>query len=195
MTKSEQLLADQKEFFAAGSSAMPDARLAALYCLNDTIENSRPMLEMLLRAEMDGDAVAGALNAVCESGSCWQKDLRRLLRTGWKKEQSGAPAPCGVVLLFGAPGASFVQTMTALMTAVAAGNTVVLSLEKTASATADSIRALLTETFEPEYIAVSGEASAELSTLPFDKVFDAGAAAVEALSGRDGLRLFSRFEA
>ena len=68
-----------------------------------------------------------------------------------------------------------------------------MNLERTASATADCLRTLIQQTFEPEYITVSDLPSAELTALPFDKVFDVGAAAEQPLFGRDGLRLFSRF--
>ena len=195
MTPAEQLLADQKAFFEAGSTTMPDARLAALYCLNDTIENSRPMLQMLLRADGLGEeAVSGEIGAAQAALAEWQKSLLRLLRSGWKKEEGGKPAPCGTVLLLGGKGASFGRTLCALSAAIAAGNTAILSLEAGAPATADCIRSILGETFEPEYIAVCDEAAAELSALPFDKTFDAGAAENAAFAGHNGLRLFSRFD-
>ncbi len=191
----EQLLDKQKAFFEAGSCTMPDARLGALYCLNDTIENARPMLECVLRANFPTEeAVKKEIDTVLEASERWQKELLRLLRSGWKKEEGGKPAPAGTVLIISAPGASFAHNMLAIFAALAAGNTVLMNADNMAGGSADCLRGMVTETFEEDYVATTLEASDDLKKLPFDLIFEAEKVKPEELLGREGLRLFSRFE-
>ena len=190
----QQLLDKQKAFFKAGSCTMPDARLGALYCLGDTIENARAMLGCVLRANFPSDeAVEKEIRTVEEGQERWQKELLRLLATGWKKEDGGKPRPVGSILLLSAEGASFAHTMLALFAALAAGNTVLMNLDTMTGGSADCVRAMITETFEDDYVATTLEPAEDLKEMPFDLVFEAGSHKPEEYFGREGLRLFSRF--
>lgn len=195
MTPAEQLISEQKNFFAAGSTTMPDARLAALYCLNDTIETSRPVTMALMRGDGLSEAeVSRQMDAVRSELALWQKDLLRLLRFGWKKAEGGKPQPIGTLLILGASGAAFAETLRTVFAAIAAGNTLILNLDKNTPAVADCIRTVLSETFEENYITVCGEHHEELAAMAFDATFDASDDTAESLCSREGLRRFSCFE-
>lgn len=186
------LLQRQRAYFDAGSTRSPASRLAALRALQGALKEFDPALMAALKKDMgkpEIEAYTGELLLVCKEV---KYALRRL--RGWMRprrvptplfHQPAAsrivPEPCGTVLII-APWNYPVQLLFApLVSALAAGNTVVLKPSELAPATARVVRQLVRRTFPPELVSVVSGGVAETTELlanPFDMIFYTGSGTV-----------------
>lgn len=193
MMTGEELLAEQKLFYLAGSTRYPDARLAAVHCLTDTLQQTRPMLDGILRSVCRSDSeVREQIGTVLGAGEAWQRDLLRLLRGSWK-EEGGKPRPLGNALLLIAPSSTFAEAVLALFAALVSGDTVVLNVERMRGGAADLLKLAAEDTFEERYVAIPRIRAVELKELPFRLIHDTAGRTAEDYTGKNGLRLFSAF--
>lgn len=89
--------------------------------------------------------------------------------------------PLGCVLVIGPWNYPFQLTLRPLISALAAGNTVVLKPSEHAAAVADLIERLIGQCFEPDVVTVvkgDGAVAADLVAMPFDHIFFTGGGAI-----------------
>lgn len=188
----EALLRRQREFFQAGGTRSRRSRRDALRALLGALRIFEPELLAALGKDMgkpELEAWTGELLLVYKELDCALKRLRRWTRprrvpTPLVHQPASSrivPDPFGTVLVI-APWNYPVQLLfTPLVSALAAGNTVVLKPSELAPATARVIQKLVRRTFAPELVsAVTGGVAetAELLANPFDMIFYTGSTAV-----------------
>jgi len=91
------------------------------------------------------------------------------------------PEPLGVCLIIGVWNYPYLLSLQPLVSAVAAGNTVVLKPSEIASASSAAMAALIGKSFPPEYIAIIEGGIPETTELlgeKFDKIFFSGSTSV-----------------
>ncbi len=193
MTDADAVLATLRA--ASGTPRPEAARRAALLRLRDAMEAMEPDLLAALHADLGKSAVeawtseimlvrqeiAGALKNL----SRWMRPERVGVR--WFQLPARASVlrePRGVALIL-APWNYPVQlSLVPLVSAVAAGNAVVLKPSEVAPATAEALSRLVAAAFGPDHVrAITGgpDVARALTALPFDHVFFTGSTAV----GRD----------
>ena len=198
MNRTEEILKKQREYFAGGATLNIGARETALKKLYIAIKKNEAKILEALKADL---GKSGMEAFMCEAGLALNEisHMLKYIRTYAKTQIKPTPLtnfhadslvylkPYGNVLIMSPWNYPFLLTMSPLIDAIAAGNTVIVKPSAYAPHTSDIISAIISRTFDEEYVACITGGRAEnqqLLGLKFDYIFFTGSQSV----GREVLR-------
>ena len=194
----ENILQQQRSFFHSGATLPVSNRIGMLKKLLGAVNQYEPEIARALTADLGKSDFEGFM---CEIGMVRSEIsymLRHVRRFAGEKtvytplaqfasRSFVKPSPYGNVLIMSPWNYPFLLTMEPLANAIAAGNTAVVKPSAYAPATAAIMERIITETFDPQYVAIVTGGRAENAALleqKFDMVFFTGSRNV----GREVLR-------
>ena len=194
MTEQEikDIVTKQRKYFYTGATLPVSTRLAALQKLYNAISGHEAEIHDALKKDL---GKSGFESYMCETGlvleeiSYMMKHTKRFagekrVRTPLAQFHSRSykkPSPYGVTLIMSPWNYPFMLTLSPLVDALAAGNTAVVKPSAYSPHTSEVIRHILSECFEPQYVAVVTGGRAENTCLlheHFDYIFFTGSQAV-----------------
>ena len=186
--KSKEIVEAQRTYYMEGKTRALSARIDALNRLEQSILTYEQELYQALRSDL---GKSRAESYMCEVGLVLS-ELSYMIRhtPSYAKEKTvltplaqfasrsyKKPSPYGVVLVMSPWNYPFLLTIDPLIDAIAAGNTVVLKPSAYSPHTSRVIETIITECFDPQYVAVVNGGRAENNTLlneHFDYIFFTG---------------------
>ena len=200
MTEAEikTIITKQRDFFAKGETLPVAKRIAALKKLYGAVKSHEKEITDALTADLGKSVLEGFM---CEAGlvmseiSYMIKHTRKFAKdssrvtclTNFAAKSFVKSSPYGNVLIMSPWNYPFLLTIDPLVDAIAAGNTCVVKPSAYSPATSAIIVKLISECFEPEYVAVVTGGRAENTCLleqKFDYIFFTGSQGV----GKEVLR-------
>lgn len=194
MTEQEikDLVTRQRSYFQSGATLPVSARLAALRRLYDAISSHEKEIRRALQKDL---GKSGFESYMCETGMVLEEISYMLKHTPkFSREQRvhtplaqfcsrsyKKPSPYGVTLIMSPWNYPFMLTLSPLADALAAGNTAVVKPSAYSPYTSEVLLSILTECFDPKYVAVVTGGRAENTCLlreHFDYIFFTGSQAV-----------------
>lgn len=192
MDKVKEILNLQRSYFAAEQTKSVKFRLEQLHTLQLAIQRHEEAIMEALRQDLNKSPFEGyatEIGMVYEELKCMRKHLRR-----WAKPKRKRPSivhfpasgkvyrePYGSVLMMSPWNYPFQLTMVPLIGALAAGNCAVVKPSAYAPHTAEVVKTILEECFDPAYVAVvlgGREENRNLLEEPFDYIFFTGSPTV-----------------
>ena len=181
-----------RDFFATGATRPLAFRREQLQKLSAALHQHESPILAALQADLGKSpyqSLSSELGLVHAEISHALRHLSRWVapskrRTPWLVAPARGwvqPEPFGVALIVGTWNYPVQLLLSPLVSAIAAGNTVVLKPSELAPRTAEALTNLVAATFAPEFIAVvngGADAAAELVAEKFDKIFFTGSAQV-----------------
>ena len=194
----DEILRLQREFFATGATLDVEFRIANLKKLLDTVHKYETEICRALQADLgksNFESYMCEVGMVCSEISYMLKHVKAFARektvytplAQFAARSYLKPSPYGNVLIMSPWNYPFLLTMDPLVDALAAGNTAVVKPSAYSPATGDIMEKILTECFDPCYVAVvtgGRKENAALLQQKFDMVFFTGSQAV----GKEVLR-------
>ena len=194
----DELLDRQRAFFHSGATLDVKFRIRMLRRLLDTVNKYEGEIAAALKADLGKSNFEGFM---CETGlvrseiSYMLRHVRRFAREKtvytplpqFASRSYQKPAPYGNVLIMSPLNYPFLLTMDPLADAIAAGNTVIVKPSAYSPATGAVIEKIISECFDPAFVAVvtgGRKENASLLEKKFDLVFFTGSQNV----GREVLR-------
>ena len=200
MTEGEikAIITKQRDYFAKGETLPVAKRIAALKKLHSAVKEHEKEITDALTADLGKSALEGFM---CEAGlvmseiSYMIKHTRKFAKdsprvtclTNFAAKSFVKSSPYGNVLIMSPWNYPFLLTIDPLVDAISAGNTCVVKPSAYSPATSAIIAKLISECFEPEYVAVVTGGRAENTCLleqKFDYIFFTGSQGV----GKEVLR-------
>ena len=194
MTEQEikDLVTRQRSYFQSGATLPVSARLAALRRLYNAISSHEKEIRRALQKDL---GKTGFESYMCETGMVLEEISYMLKHTPkFAREQRvhtplaqfcsrsyKKPSPYGVTLIMSPWNYPFMLTLSPLADALAAGNTAVVKPSAYSPYTSEVLLSILTECFDPKYVAVVTGGRAENTCLlreHFDYIFFTGSQAV-----------------
>ena len=194
MTEQEinSLVNRQRKYFQTGATLPVSTRVSALRRLYDAISKHEKEINEALRKDL---GKSGFESYMCETGmvleelSYMLKHTPRFARekrvrtplTQFHSRSCQKPSPYGVTLIMSPWNYPFMLTLSPLADALAAGNTAVVKPSAYSPHTSDVILRILSQCFEPKYVAVVTGGRAENTCLlreHFDYIFFTGSQTV-----------------
>ena len=194
MTEQEikDLVTRQRSYFQSGATLPVSARLAALRRLYDAISSHEKEIRRALQKDL---GKSGFESYMCETGMVLEEISYMLKHTRkFAREQRvhtplaqfcsrsyKKPSPYGVTLIMSPWNYPFMLTLSPLADALSAGNTAVVKPSAYSPYTSEVLLSILTECFDPKYVAVVTGGRAENTCLlreHFDYIFFTGSQAV-----------------
>ena len=194
MTEQEinSLVTRQREYFRTGATLPVSMRISALRRLYDAISKHEGEINDALMKDL---GKSNFESYMCETGmvleelSYMLKHTKRFARekrvrtplAQFHSRSFQKPSPYGVTLIMSPWNYPFMLTLSPLADALAAGNTAVVKPSAYSPHTSDVIRSILSECFEPQYVAVVTGGRAENTCLlreHFDYIFFTGSQSV-----------------
>ena len=194
MTEQEikALVAKQRTYFQTGATLPVRTRIQALRRLYTAISGSEKEIHEALKKDL---GKSGFESYMCETGlvleeiSYMVKHIQRFSRekrvhtplAQFHSRSYQKPSPYGVVLIMSPWNYPFMLTLSPLVDALAAGNTAVVKPSAYSPHTSDVILHILSQCFDPQYVAVVTGGRAENTCLlreHFDYIFFTGSQAV-----------------
>ena len=194
MTEQEikDLVTRQRSYFQSGATLPVSARLAALRRLYNAISSHEKEIHEALRKDL---GKSGFESYMCETGMVLEEISYMLKHTPrFAREQRvrtplsqfcsrsyKKPSPYGVTLIMSPWNYPFMLTLSPLADALSAGNTAVVKPSAYSPYTSEVLLRILTECFEPQYVAVVTGGRAENTCLlreHFDYIFFTGSQSV-----------------
>ena len=194
MTEQEinSLVARQRKYFQTGATLPVSVRITALRGLYTAIVKYENEIHDALKKDL---GKSGFESYMCETGlvleeiSCMLKHIRRFagekrVRTPLAQFHSRSfkkPSPYGVTLIMSPWNYPFMLTLSPLVDALAAGNTAVVKPSAYSPNTSEILRKILSQCFDPQYVAVVTGGRAENTCLlreHFDYIFFTGSQTV-----------------
>ena len=194
MTEQEikDLVTRQRSYFQSGATLPVSARLAALRRLYNAISSHEKEIRRALQKDL---GKSGFESYLCETGMVLEEISYMLKHTRkFAREQRvhtplaqfcsrsyKKPSPYGVTLIMSPWNYPFMLTLSPLADALAAGNTAVVKPSAYSPYTSEVLLSILTECFDPKYVAVVTGGRAENTCLlreHFDYIFFTGSQAV-----------------
>lgn len=194
MTEQEikDIVTRQRKYFQTGATLPVSTRLTALQKLYNVISYHETEIHNALKKDLGKSAFESYM---CETGmvleeiSYMLKHTKRFaaekrVRTPLAQFHSRSykkPSPYGVTLIMSPWNYPFMLTLSPLVDALAAGNTAVVKPSAYSPHTSEVILHILSECFEPQYVAVVTGGRAENTCLlheHFDYIFFTGSQAV-----------------
>lgn len=182
----------QRAFFQTGATRPIEFRRAQLEKLSTALARHEATLLAALHADLrksPGQAYTSEIGLLQAEIRCalkrlanWTTPSRR--RTSWFVAPAHGwvqPEPFGIALILGPWNYPVQLLLTPLVSAVAAGNCVMLKPSELAPRTAEAITALVRENFAEEFISIANggaEVAAALLRERFDKIFFTGSTRV-----------------
>ena len=194
----EKILEQQRAYFQSGATLSVSFRISMLKKLLAAVNKYEKEIGEALTADLGKSDFEGFM---CETGlvrseiSYMIKHVHRYAKektvytpiTQFASRSYVKPSPYGNVLIMSPWNYPFLLTIDPLADAIAAGNTVVVKPSAYSPATSAIIEKIITECFEPQYVAVvtgGRKENAALLEQKFDMVFFTGSQAV----GKEVLR-------
>ena len=187
MTEQEikDLVTRQRSYFQSGATLPVSARLAALRRLYNAISSHEKEIRRALQKDL---GKSGFESYMCETGMVLEEISYMLKHTPkFAREQRvhtplaqfcsrsyKKPSPYGVTLIMSPWNYPFMLTLSPLADALAAGNTAVVKPSAYSPYTSEVLLSILTECFDPKYVAVVTGGRAENTCLlreHFDYIF------------------------
>lgn len=192
------ILNKQRAYFQSGATLPVPFRIAMLKKLLSAVNRHEAEISAALKADLGKSDFEGFM---CEIGlvrselSFMIKHVRRYARertvctpiTQFASRSYLKPSPYGNVLIMSPWNYPFLLTLDPLADAIAAGNTAIVKPSAYSPATSQVIARIITECFDPEYVAVvtgGRQENAALLNQKFDLVFFTGSQSV----GKEVLR-------
>ena len=194
MTEQEinSLVNRQRKYFQTGTTLPVSTRISALRRLYDAISKHEKEINEALRKDL---GKSGFESYMCETGmvleelSYMLKHTPRFARekrvrtplAQFHSRSCQKPSPYGVTLIMSPWNYPFMLTLSPLADALAAGNTAVVKPSAYSPHTSDVILRILSQCFEPKYVAVVTGGRAENTCLlreHFDYIFFTGSQTV-----------------
>ena len=194
MTEQEinSLVNRQRKYFQTGATLPVSTRISALRRLYDAISKHEKEINEALRKDL---GKSGFESYMCETGmvleelSYMLKHTPRFARekrvrtplAQFHSRSCQKPSPYGVTLIMSPWNYPFMLTLSPLADALAAGNTAVVKPSAYSPHTSDVILRILSQCFEPKYVAVVTGGRAENTCLlreHFDYIFFTGSQTV-----------------
>ena len=194
MTKQEinSLVNRQRKYFQTGATLPVSTRVSALRRLYDAISKHEKEINEALRKDL---GKSGFESYMCETGMVLEElsymlkhtprfARKKRVRTPLAQFHSRScqkPSPYGVTLIMSPWNYPFMLTLSPLADALAAGNTAVVKPSAYSPHTSDVILRILSQCFEPKYVAVVTGGRAENTCLlreHFDYIFFTGSQTV-----------------
>ena len=194
MTEQEinSLVNRQRKYFQTGATLPVSTRISALRRLYDAISKHEKEINEALRKDL---GKSGFESYMCETGmvleelSYMLKHTPRFARekrvrtplAQFHSRSCQKPSPFGVTLIMSPWNYPFMLTLSPLADALAAGNTAVVKPSAYSPHTSDVILRILSQCFEPKYVAVVTGGRAENTCLlreHFDYIFFTGSQTV-----------------
>jgi aldehyde dehydrogenase (NAD+) len=187
-----ELIQAQKAFFQSGQTLAVSVRTAALKRLRSEIETREEAILEALREDLGKSRFEGYMSEVgmvLDELTFMRKNLARLaapqrVRTPLAQFSARSyklPSPYGCALIMSPWNYPFYLSITPMVDALAAGNTVLIKPSAYSPATSAIVEELVRECFPPEYVAVvTGGRAVNQSLLdqPFDYIFFTGSKTV-----------------
>ena len=187
-----EIIQAQKAYFQSGKTLDVSVRMAALKRLRSAIETREEAILEALREDLGKSRFEGYMSEVgmvLDELTYMRKNLPRLasrkrVRTPLAQFSARSyklPSPYGCALVISPWNYPFYLSITPMVDALAAGNTVVVKPSAYSPATSAIVEELVQECFPPEYAAVvTGGRAVNQSLLdqPFDYIFFTGSKAV-----------------
>lgn len=190
MTEQEikDIVTKQRKYFQTGATLPVSSRLAALQKLYHAISVHEAEIHDALKKDL---GKSGFESYMCETGmvleelSYMLKHTPKFAREQWVRTPLAQfhsrsykkPSPYGVTLIMSPWNYPFMLTLSPLVDALAAGNTAVVKPSAYSPHTSEVLRLILSECFEPQYVAVVTGGRAENTCLlheHFDYIFFTG---------------------
>ena len=194
MTEQEikSLVNRQRKYFQTGATLPVSTRVSALRRLYDAISKHEKEINEALRKDL---GKSGFESYMCETGMVLEElsymlkhtphfAREKRVRTPLAQFHSRScqkPSPFGVTLIMSPWNYPFMLTLSPLADALAAGNTAVVKPSAYSPHTSDVILRILSQCFEPKYVAVVTGGRAENTCLlreHFDYIFFTGSQTV-----------------
>ncbi|NJK67657.1 MAG: aldehyde dehydrogenase [Microcoleus sp. CSU_2_2] len=180
------IIQQQRQFFATGKTKDVDFRLEQLKKLKSAIESNQSRIVDAVKADLNRPefeayfeiASIAEVNYAIKNLKSWVKP--RKVPTSIDQFPASArifPEPLGVVLIIGPWNYPFQLMISPLVGAIAAGNCALLKPSEIASHTSEVVADMISKTFDPAYVAaVEGgvEISQQLLAEKFDHIFFTG---------------------
>ena len=190
MTEQEikDIVTKQRKYFQTGATLPVSSRLTALQKLYHAISGHEAEIHDALKKDL---GKSGFESYMCETGMVLEEISYMLKHTPkFAREQRvrtplaqfhsrsyKKPSPYGVTLIMSPWNYPFMLTLSPLVDALAAGNTAVVKPSAYSPHTSEVLRLILSECFEPQYVAVVTGGRAENTCLlheHFDYIFFTG---------------------
>ena len=190
MTEQEikDIVTRQRKYFQTGATLPVSSRLTALQKLYHAISGHEAEVHEALKKDL---GKSGFESYMCETGMVLEELSYMLKHTPkFAREQRvhtplaqfhsrsyKKPSPYGVTLIMSPWNYPFMLTLSPLVDALAAGNTAVVKPSAYSPHTSEVLRLILSECFEPQYVAVVTGGRAENTCLlheHFDYIFFTG---------------------
>ena len=182
----------QRVFNANGQPAKMEFRIAALKNLQRAITEHEHEINLALQSDLGKSAFEGymtEIGMVLAELSYMLRHIRSYAKIKYKfaplaqfpADNLVIPEPYGMVLIMSPWNYPFMLSMTPLIDAIGAGNSVVLKPSAYSPATSAIIRKIVSQCFPPDYIAVvegGREENTELLNERFDYIFFTGSQSV-----------------
>lgn len=194
MTEQEikTIVTRQRKYFQTGSTLPVNTRLNALRRLYAAISGSEKEIHEALKKDL---GKSGFESYMCETGLVLEEISYMLKHTArfarekrvrtplaqFYSRSFQKPSPYGVTLIMSPWNYPFMLTLSPLVDALAAGNTAVVKPSAYSPNTSEVLRKILSQCFEPQYVAVVTGGRAENTCLlheHFDYIFFTGSQAV-----------------
>ena len=194
MTEQEinSLVNRQRKYFQTGATLPVSTRISALRRLYDAISKHEKEINEALRKDL---GKSGFESYMCETGMVLEEPSYMLKHTPrfarekrvrtplaqFHSRSCQKPSPYGVTLIMSPWNYPFMLTLSPLADALAAGNTAVVKPSAYSPHTSDVILRILSQCFEPKYVAVVTGGRAENTCLlreHFDYIFFTGSQTV-----------------
>ena len=194
MTEQEikNLVIRQRTYFETGATLPVSTRIAALQRLQGAVSSHEKEIHDALKKDLGKSSFESYM---CETGMVLEElsymikhtprfAREQRVRTPLAQFHSRSykkPSPYGVTVIMSPWNYPFMLTLSPLVDALAAGNTAVVKPSAYSPHTSDVIRQILSECFEPEYVAVVTGGRAENTCLlreHFDYIFFTGSQSV-----------------
>ena len=194
MTEQEikTIVTRQRKYFQTGSTLPVNTRLNALRRLYTAISGSEKEIHEALKKDL---GKSGFESYMCETGLVLEEISYMLKHTArfarekrvrtplaqFHSRSFQKPSPYGVTLIMSPWHYPFMLTLSPLVDALAAGNTAVVKPSAYSPNTSEVLRKILSQCFEPQYVAVVTGGRAENTCLlheHFDYIFFTGSQAV-----------------
>ena len=194
MTEQEikTIVTRQRKYFQTGSTLPVNTRLNALRRLYAAISGSEKEIHEALKKDL---GKSGFESYMCETGLVLEEISYMLKHTArfarekrvrtplaqFHSRSFQKPSPYGVTLIMSPWNYPFMLTLSPLVDALAAGNTAVVKPSAYSPNTSEVLRKILSQCFEPQYVAVVTGGRAENTCLlheHFDYIFFTGSQTV-----------------
>jgi aldehyde dehydrogenase (NAD+) len=178
----------QQAFFKANITKDVGFRIAGLKKLDAVLKSNEQRLYDAIYADFgksefetfltELSILYGEINALVKQTRRWSK--RKYVWTGLANFPARSyiiPEPLGVTLVIGAWNYPYQLSLLPALTAMAAGNTVIIKPSEIPSRTSEMMAEIINSAFDPRYVhVVEGgvEETTALLELPFDKIFFTG---------------------